>query len=1009
MHLDLGKFLTVLEAPFIAQTIRIVLIVSVFVKIFMRGIRVKLDRTARQRMPLPAGAVHIDAVYIAANIEGKLIGVRISRDGLISHTQRRLAAVLHAVIPPVVLAGLIPVFVIDMEVRDDTAVFPVPGLIRDHFDVRHPVLRIPAVRIFRILHIYIIGPVHRAVPAGQHRAVPFPVIFTARCAQMEPCVRIAHQVLIRPVGTLQIDLRRDTHIFVFRQGRQIFLCQCHSDSRSVLLRGSRVITSFQKRKRPVICPVIPASDGQNRIQTFLPVLTEVLRIQPHLLRIRVISINVQVMLIKPDTGIQSKEMIFSADLPVIAVLVLPPGLHIYPGIPVHFPPDRKDVPGAGLSVRDDHRFVFSIHAPGDLHRVLIVLPFVMDLRPIPIAEDFVAVLPLHIAAHFKGLVFDDCADVQIPVQCLRPKLQIVAFHPECGRVVAFGLVSVRVQDLHIDPHTFADAVPALRQVKKPQGRLRRIIIVHLDLGKFLTVLEAPFIAQTIRIILIVSVFIKIFMRGFRIEFKRTARQRMPLSADTVHIDTVRITADPYIEYIGVLRIAAIPCRIVQGDPRMSELICLNMPAVPVSPRLQSDRSLFGLIEKLQLSLGHFDLNILTIGMLRIIHIAVEGSVDPPSPAGKCDPVPHLKLIILPRVPHTQPRSALRDHIISDKHSSIKIQLVRIVLPIILQTGSVQHDHLAVFLDREALSFRQGHVKPVLIRVTHEPGNGIRILKPRQLFRVQAQPVVWFIGIYQKPAIPETVGFAVILYPHGVVLFPVSRRIQKLCVFLLGLFLRRQQPAGFVFRFILEKRLLCGNHFFYGKCFFFGKCRFFRNLFFFEEHIFSGSRFFFEEHILCKKRCFSGKHFLLIRRKSVFRIVFRIEIRFSCSKVIKNGILFRPCRSGIRLCFILCRISLCQYRRKSVFQVLHILRTGKDSLYFPFHSGDRCFFENALCSRKQFQFRFAFCFRFRQQSLLPGREPVSQSLFCSIFRFIRQECTLLHRCRRSCLRKKHNSR
>ena len=125
---------------------------------------------------------------------------------------------------------------------------------------------------------------------------------------MEPGIRITQQIVLRLFRAFFVNLRQDKQIFILRPGSQIFTASVplQRPFPIVILRGCRVITSFCKRIRPVICLVVPTSKTVNTsVQAILPVLAEVFRIQPQLLRIRVVGINVQVMLFKPDGRVLS--------------------------------------------------------------------------------------------------------------------------------------------------------------------------------------------------------------------------------------------------------------------------------------------------------------------------------------------------------------------------------------------------------------------------------------------------------------------------------------------------------------------------------------------------------------------------------------------------------------------------------------------------------------------------------------------------------------------------------
>ena len=353
-------------------------------------------------------------------------------------------------------------------------------------------------------------------------------------------------------------------------------------------------------------------------------------------------------------------------------------------------------------------------------------------------------------------------------------------------------------------------------------------------------------------------------------------------------------------------------------------------------------------------------------MRRIVYVAVEGAVNPSSPAGKRDPVPCREMIFLHRIPHAQPCSALRDHILSDLNSDVQIQSVRILLPTVLQRSSVQRDHRAPLQDFEAVFFRQDRIEPILVRMTNRPQNRIRLLKPHQSLCVQAQAVIRFIGIHQKTAILETVGLPVILDPDGISLLTVFRRVQKFCVLRIDLFFLTQQPVRRLLRLFLRKqsgfRILRGSvsrrgiRVFHDERILHGLCVFLHSLCVFQgERILHGFCIFF--HCLC---IFYGKH--ILHGLCVFHdeCVFRGGCILRDNGILHSERILLSKRILYSTCIFHSECILHGFHRKLLF---HCIR-------------------KKTCIQKQF-------------------------LTCLTHRFFSQEDSLLHRSRRSCLCKKHN--
>ena len=169
---DLGERFALFEDPAVTQPLRVALVISVLVHIFMVRISVEFDLITGVCVPDPAFAVHVHVVDVVPDINREFIALCLSMQIFVCDLHGRLATIPHAVVPPVVIFSVL----IAMEVDDDLAAFSLPGFVAHDLHIRDEISLVMAFRIFAVLDVDIVGSAHRAIPARQHFAVPFPVI-----------------------------------------------------------------------------------------------------------------------------------------------------------------------------------------------------------------------------------------------------------------------------------------------------------------------------------------------------------------------------------------------------------------------------------------------------------------------------------------------------------------------------------------------------------------------------------------------------------------------------------------------------------------------------------------------------------------------------------------------------------------------------------------------------------------------------------------------------------------
>ena len=141
-----------------------------------------------------------------------------------------------------------------MEVGDDISVLPFPRFVTDDFDVQDSVRDILPVRMFAVFDPAVVRTSHRAVPAGQHVAVPLEVIFGAGFPDMVPGIGVAQAVVVIMFRAPEIKLRDEAEVVVILHGIQISFREGDPDGAVCLRHG---ISTLIEDVLPMV--IIPAA------------------------------------------------------------------------------------------------------------------------------------------------------------------------------------------------------------------------------------------------------------------------------------------------------------------------------------------------------------------------------------------------------------------------------------------------------------------------------------------------------------------------------------------------------------------------------------------------------------------------------------------------------------------------------------------------------------------------------------------------------------------------------
>ena len=194
-----------------------------------------------------------------------------------------------------------------------------------------------------------------------------------------------------------------------------------------------------------------------------------------------------------------------------------------------------------------------------------------------------------------------------------------------------------------------------------------IFLIYDNVGILIAALKNPGIIDPFRIVVIIAIFVNIRMMGFRIERDLRARQRVPLSAFTVHVDVVSVRISRYFHVVCLF----FPCDILIGDGKHGTAVILH-PVVPpviifavlVAMEVGNDRPFVGVNRFVfcELDLGDAVGKVFSVRMLRTDHPSVPGSVDRAVPTGQHDAVA-LEVILSPRPFDVEPRIGLTQRFI----------------------------------------------------------------------------------------------------------------------------------------------------------------------------------------------------------------------------------------------------------------------------------------------------------------------------------------------------------
>ena len=171
VDIDLCDLFPFLDEPLIIHAVRSPVVVTVFIQILVAAGGFEFDLASREGAhPSVAGQRY--RVYIPFDMERKLVALHLPMDILIGDFQRRFAGMTDTVIPPIVVIALL----ITVKVHNDFVVFISPGFVAHDADVDNTVSRVIAVRMFTVLNMHAIGSADDSFPAGDHSAVPLPII-----------------------------------------------------------------------------------------------------------------------------------------------------------------------------------------------------------------------------------------------------------------------------------------------------------------------------------------------------------------------------------------------------------------------------------------------------------------------------------------------------------------------------------------------------------------------------------------------------------------------------------------------------------------------------------------------------------------------------------------------------------------------------------------------------------------------------------------------------------------
>ena len=251
------------------------------------------DLISGKGISLVAFAFDPDVVYVISDIQLEFIALCLAVNVLIGDSQCRLTAMTDTVVPPMIVIVLLMA-----EFDNNVSFFTGRGIIADHFNIGDGIILIASVRIFAVLNMHSIGSVDLAVPAGQHGAVPLPVVLFFRLTDMEPGVRLADPVVVDLVRVPGINLCSDSDILVIIQRLQIRIGERHPNCLAFDIY--RVVSLFEHFS-PMI--TIPMACLDLQIQSVLPVITKTICMQLERRNFRIIAIQIQVVLFKPDVVI----------------------------------------------------------------------------------------------------------------------------------------------------------------------------------------------------------------------------------------------------------------------------------------------------------------------------------------------------------------------------------------------------------------------------------------------------------------------------------------------------------------------------------------------------------------------------------------------------------------------------------------------------------------------------------------------------------------------------------
>ena len=171
VDIDLCDLFSVLDKPVKIHVVRSPVVIAVFIQILVGAGGNEFDLASRESAhPSVTGQRY--RVHIPSDMERKLIALRLPMDILIGDFQLCFAGMADAVIPPIIVIALL----ITVKVHNDFVVSISPGFVAHDSDVGNTVFRVIAFRMFAVLNIHAIGSADNSFPAGEHSAIPLPVV-----------------------------------------------------------------------------------------------------------------------------------------------------------------------------------------------------------------------------------------------------------------------------------------------------------------------------------------------------------------------------------------------------------------------------------------------------------------------------------------------------------------------------------------------------------------------------------------------------------------------------------------------------------------------------------------------------------------------------------------------------------------------------------------------------------------------------------------------------------------